>query len=83
MNRLLHQHRPANYLSLESASLDTPLGMAARVGALDIAQYLLKHGADPTIRNSLGDLPIDTAEYHNNLDMVALLTEYGATSSNH
>ncbi|KFY36697.1 hypothetical protein V495_07671 [Pseudogymnoascus sp. VKM F-4514 (FW-929)] len=83
MNRLLHQHRHANYLSLESAGLDTPLGMAARVGALDIAQHLLKHGADPTIRNSLGDLPIDTAEYHNNLDMVALLSEYSATSSNH
>lgn len=32
MNKLLHQHRPANYLSLKSTGLSTPLGMAAREG---------------------------------------------------
>ncbi|OBT73412.1 hypothetical protein VF21_08108 [Pseudogymnoascus sp. 05NY08] len=80
MNRLLHQHRPADYLSLEYEGLSTPLGMAAREGTLDIARYLLKRGADPTIRNSLGDLPIKTAEYYNNHDIVALLSEFGATS---
>lgn len=40
INRLLHQHRPANYLSLESTGLATPLGMAAREGTLDIAQWI-------------------------------------------
>ncbi|OBT57874.1 hypothetical protein VE04_02095 [Pseudogymnoascus sp. 24MN13] len=83
MNRLLHQHRPADYLSLGYAGLSTPLGMAAREGTLDIARYLLKRGADPTIKNSLGYLPIETAEYYNNHDIVTLLSEFGAASSNH
>ncbi|KFY84560.1 hypothetical protein V500_09205 [Pseudogymnoascus sp. VKM F-4518 (FW-2643)] len=83
MNRLLHQHRPANYLSLESAGLSTPLGMAAREGTLDIARHLLKCGADPTIRNSLGELPIEIAEYHGNPDIVTLLSEFAATSPSH
>ncbi|XP_044540732.1 protein phosphatase 1 regulatory subunit 12C, partial [Gracilinanus agilis] len=40
----------------------TPLHVAASCGYLDIAQYLLSHGADIAAVNSDGDLPLDLAE---------------------
>lgn len=41
---------------------------------MDVARYLLKHGADPTIKNSIGELPIDTAKFYNNDDVAELLS---------
>uniref|UniRef100_A0A4X2K3V1 Protein phosphatase 1 regulatory subunit 12C n=1 Tax=Vombatus ursinus TaxID=29139 RepID=A0A4X2K3V1_VOMUR len=40
----------------------TPLHVAASCGYLDIAQYLLSHGANIAAVNSDGDLPLDLAE---------------------
>ncbi len=39
----------------------TPLHQAAAFGRLDAVQLLLKHGADPTLRNQEGDTPLDRA----------------------
>lgn len=40
----------------------TPLHVAASCGYLDIARYLLSHGANIAAVNSDGDLPLDLAE---------------------
>lgn len=83
MNKLLHQHRPANYLYLKFTGLSTPLGMAAKEGAVDVVRYLLKHGADPTIKNSIGELPIETAKSYYNDDVAELLSRHDAAPSHH
>jgi len=37
----------------------TPLHFAVRRGDLDVVNILLRHGADPTIKNDLGKSPVD------------------------
>lgn len=50
----------------------TPLHATASCGYIDIASYLIEHGADLSSCNSDGDLPIDIAE---GTDMQNLLAE--------
>jgi hypothetical protein len=81
MNKRMHQHRPANYYMQECVGLSTPLEWAATAGLLDTVQHLLRHGADPSIKNSRGGLRIKSAAYHKHHDIAAVLSEYDALST--
>ena len=51
----------------------SPLHEAARYGHLDMVRLLLRHGADPTFRDSAGRTPQDVAAKSNHADVVELL----------
>jgi hypothetical protein len=48
-------------ISRPDAAGNTPLHVAAAIGAYEIAELLLKNGADPYAYNSQGQRPIDLA----------------------
>jgi len=49
------------YLPLQNADKETALHSAAQYGHLEAVQLLLKHGADPNIKNSKDETPLDLA----------------------
>ena len=56
----------------------TALMAACAAGRLDVAQTLLKFGADPNAPDGLGDAALHVAVLGANADLVALLLEHGA-----
>ena len=46
---------------LQNADKETALHSAAQYGHLEAVQLLLKHGADPNIKNSKDETPLDLA----------------------
>ena len=55
------------------SGLGTPLHSAAETGRLDMVEMLLLKGADPLIKNSMGRLAIELAEYHGRSAVTARL----------
>ncbi len=62
-----------------------PLSVAALHGRLDIARYLIEHGADVSATNRDGNTPLHTAAFLGRTEMVKLLIDKGAsvTRRNH
>ncbi|KAL8870086.1 MAG: hypothetical protein Q9174_003784 [Haloplaca sp. 1 TL-2023] len=58
LNDIMYQNDPYAFIQNEFANLCTPLHSAARRGYLEIVEILLKNGADPGVKSSLGYLPI-------------------------
>lgn len=56
----------------------TPLMIAVMRSYEDIAEFLIKNGADVNAQNNAGATPLMYACFENNLDMVKLLVKYGA-----
>ena len=56
----------------------TPLMIAVMRSYEDIAEFLIKNGADVNVQNNAGATPLMYACFENNLDMVKLLVKYGA-----
>ena len=56
-----------------------PLGVAALHGRLDIARYLIEHGADVSAANRDGNTPLHTAAFLGRTEMVKLLIDKGAS----
>ncbi len=54
------------------------LRVAVLNNALDMAELLIKHGADVNVQEIDGDTPLHVGVYHNALDMVELLIRHGA-----
>ena len=52
---------PRILLSPQNADKETALHSAAQYGHLEAVQLLLKHGADPNIKNSKDETPLDLA----------------------
>ncbi|KQR62540.1 ankyrin repeat domain-containing protein [Acidovorax sp. Leaf160] len=71
-NLLLENHA---YIDAGSPNGTTPLMMAVRYGAADVARVLLKEGADVTIKNQLGMTAHDFAVGADRKDMVELIAE--------
>ena|GEM_PF-1685154 len=57
----------------------TPLHWAARMGHLDVAKLLLRHGALVGSRTSRGMTPLHMAAFRGHASMTALLLDNGAT----
>ncbi|RLB42843.1 MAG: hypothetical protein DRH12_04585 [Deltaproteobacteria bacterium] len=51
----------------------TPLMFAIMANNTEMVEYLLKHGADPYIRDSTGNSAIDYAKKENNMELIELL----------
>jgi ankyrin repeat protein len=56
----------------------TPIHSAASAGHTKIAELLLKHGADPNIREQGGYSPLHVAAQNGDLDMISALIYGGA-----
>lgn len=69
---LLEEHA---YIDAASPNGTTPLMMAVRYGAADVARLLVDEGADPTLKNELGLTALDFARQADRADMVELLTQ--------
>ena len=75
----MFQNYPESYEQEKYSGLGTALHSAARIGKLDMVQALLAEGADPSIKNSMGQLAIELAEYYGISEVSAcLLTNCGS-----
>lgn len=54
----------------------TPLHLAAGYNNLEVAEYLLKHGADVNAQDKGGLIPLHNASSYGHLDIAALLIKY-------
>lgn len=59
-------------------ALHAAMVLAIHTGQTDSVECLLKHGADPNVRDQHGMKPMKMAKIANNDDLIKLLTEYGA-----
>jgi ankyrin repeat protein len=64
-------------LNLKNQDLLTPLNLAAERGQLEVAAFLLKMGADPTIGDNENSQPIHLAAISGSIPIVDLLLEKG------
>ncbi len=67
----LHKFRQLCFHPADDGS--TPLHIAARMGAIDVAQLLLAAGHPMDVLDSQGNSPLHTAALEHNLDMLNLL----------
>ncbi|KAM0435547.1 hypothetical protein ACHAQK_008108 [Fusarium lateritium] len=65
-------------LNITSYNGRTPLHWAAFCGIASGCQMLIDHGADPSIRDKSGNLPIDYAHFHDYDEVVVLLLKAGS-----
>lgn len=75
---LLDKGAKVNYGNAEGYRSKSPLHSAAAVGSLEIAELLLAHGADLSIRNRENMTPLELAQAEGQAEMVALLSGYEA-----
>lgn len=59
---------------------ETPLHVAARRWSVEIAEALVRRGADPTRRRTDGRSPYEVAELSGNAEIAALLARYGGAT---
>lgn len=78
------------FLLLHNATIDaqdnegwSPLMAAVSCNFLEIARCLLKHGADPVLCNSDGELPVDLVESDEMRSMLEREIEKRGTFANH
>lgn len=63
INEIQYQNHPQNFGELNAFSLGTPLHYAAERGSQTLVSYLLKNGADQSIKNSIGKTAIEVAPH--------------------
>ena len=57
---------------------ETPILSASVQGGSTVARLLLEAGADPNVRNQVGDSPLRLGVWAQDVDLVALLLRFGA-----
>ncbi|KAF1982502.1 ankyrin [Aulographum hederae CBS 113979] len=62
VNKIMYQDSPDLFCQREMFGLGAPIHAAAAAGDLPVVQYLLDHGADSLLRDSLGRVPAQVAE---------------------
>lgn len=65
-------------LNYKDESGKTPLHRSAAYGQIDIARYLVSHGADINVKDNVGDTPLQIAAYEGHKDLVVFLVSEGA-----
>ncbi|KAI4282820.1 MAG: hypothetical protein L6R35_005305 [Caloplaca aegaea] len=70
INTVMFKNRPESYEQERYSGLGTPLHSAAKTGSMDVVDFLLSRGADPSIKDSYGELAIANADYHGFSKMV-------------
>jgi ankyrin repeat protein len=59
------------------------LHTATRLGANDVIQYLVEHGADLTVRDVFGRTPLEEAEFEAPKPTIELLRKLSAEAAQH
>ncbi len=62
----------------EAAEGSTPLIYAVRANKVNIAKFLIEHGANVNAKNVRGQTPLSLAERAGNTEMIQLLKAHGA-----
>ncbi|KAJ3448735.1 repeat protein [Anaeramoeba flamelloides] len=74
LNEILKVQNDTDFIDQQSKWFGfTPLNFAAFTGSTDVVQALVNCGSNETIKNEIGNMPLDTAKYYNYTDIVALL----------
>jgi ankyrin repeat protein len=63
INEIQYENHPQSFRELSAFALGTPLHYAAEENNLELVSYLLKRGADPSIKNTKGRNVLQTAEF--------------------
>ncbi|KAL2408448.1 hypothetical protein ABEF93_003514 [Exophiala dermatitidis] len=79
VNDVMYQHHPDSYRLQQAFGLGTPLHEAAQLGKLEVIRFLLEHGADPNVVDSLGQTVLERATIYGHPEVAAFL---GHTTSN-
>src|SRR6266702_6931569 len=59
----------------------TPMCAALKMGHLEVARFLLEHGADVDAKNSRGDTPLRTFSWDGPVEVIRLLLDFGADAN--
>ena len=62
INNIMYQNGLDYYMMQNLFALGTPLRDAASNGKLDVVMRLVEHGAHPLIKDSIGHIPLESAE---------------------
>jgi ankyrin repeat protein len=73
---LLDHEAEINARDQESGA--TPLSYAASLGRVEVVELLLARGADPMLKNTRGQTPLDLAEENNQKEISALLRRWAS-----
>ncbi|GFX91360.1 poly polymerase tankyrase-1 [Trichonephila clavipes] len=77
LNRVMKLVSPENINCRDSQGRNsTPLHLAAGYNNLDVAEFLLEHGADVNAQDKGGLIPLHNASSYGHLDIAALLIKY-------
>ncbi|KAF8774082.1 Poly [ADP-ribose] polymerase tankyrase-1 like protein [Argiope bruennichi] len=77
LNRVMKLVTPENINCRDSQGRNsTPLHLAAGYNNLDVAEFLLEHGADVNAQDKGGLIPLHNASSYGHLDIAALLIKY-------
>ncbi len=71
-----HNHKLSYEHWKNFMALGSPLHTAAGNGRVDIVKFLLDHGADPKLCDTLSFLPIENAWNNNHTEVVDLFKSY-------
>lgn len=73
INEIMYQNRLKDCFQFRAFGLGTHLHRAADMGRLDVAEHLLKKGADPLVKDARGKMAIERAEEEGHSEVVELL----------
>lgn len=73
VNSIMFENCAESYEQERYSGLGTPLHSAATTGHLDMVELLLRKGADPLIKNSMGRLAVELAECYGRSEVAARL----------
>lgn len=72
----IHEFPPPDPQGVGCDYLESPLHAAAAAGELGVAEYLIKEGANTSLRDSQGRTPLARARENRDTEMVKLLLSY-------
>jgi len=79
--KVLAIERPQDVNSRSFTGEETPLHLTSRVGAVDLAWFLIDLGADAAAQSEDGTTPLHRASEEGHMDLARLLIEYGADAA--
>ncbi len=73
VNEIMYQNHVNNYHEQAAFGLGTPLHKGAELGRVDVVEFLLSKGADPSIKDSKGRTAFELAEHHGHVKVLQRL----------
>lgn len=73
VNQIMYKNCRQSYELQKAFGIGSPLHEAAEMGKLDAVSALLNKGADPAVKDTRGETPLDRAEHNNRTAVVVSL----------